>query len=146
MWASDAAYQDGAYCLYFPAKDKADIFLIGVATSKSPTGPFTAQPQPIKGSFSIDPAVFPDDDGKHYIYFGGIWGGQLQKWVSGSYDPKGSKTDLGKPDASALTAKIASLGDDMLEFGETPRDVAIVDDASKPLLAGDTERRFFEGP
>jgi Glycosyl hydrolases family 43 len=146
MWAPDAAYKDGTYYLYFPAKDKADIFRIGVATSKSPTGPFKAQPEPIKGSFSIDPAVFLDDDGKHYMYFGGIWGGQLQKWASGSYDPKGSNTDLGKPDAPALTAKVASLGDDMLEFGETPRDVMIVDDAGKPLLAGDTERRFFEGP
>jgi hypothetical protein len=146
MWAPDAAYNNGTYYLYFPAKDKADIFRIGVATSKSPTGPFKAQPEPMKGSFSIDPAVFRDDDGKHYIYFGGIWGGQLQKWANGRYDPKGPERDLGKPDAPALTAKVASLSSNMLEFGETQRDVLIVDEARKPLLAGDNQRRFFEGP
>ncbi|MEJ0060526.1 MAG: family 43 glycosylhydrolase [Terricaulis sp.] len=44
MWAPDAAFNNGTYFLYFPVKDKEDIFRIGVATSTSPTGPFTAQP------------------------------------------------------------------------------------------------------
>jgi hypothetical protein len=146
MWAPDAAYKDGTYYLYFPVKDKSDIFRIGVATSKDPVGPFKAQPEPMKGSFSIDPSVFKDDDGAHYMYFGGIWGGQLQKWASGSYDPKGSNSDLGKPDEPALTGKIAKLRGDMLEFAEAPRDVVILDEAGKPLLGGDNNRRFFEGP
>ena len=77
--APDAASKNGMYYLYFPAKDKNDEFKIGVATGKSPVGPFTAESQPIKGSFSIDPAVFTDDDGTSYLYFGGIWGGQMQK-------------------------------------------------------------------
>jgi beta-xylosidase len=64
MWAPDAAYKNGTYYLYFSAKDKQGIFRIGVATSKNPAGPFKAQPEAIKGSFSIDPAVFLDDDGK----------------------------------------------------------------------------------
>lgn len=145
MWAPDAAYKDGTYYLYFPVKDKDDIFRMGVATSKSPTGPFKAQPAPMKGSYSIDPNVFKDDDGAHYMIFGGIWGGQLQKWVSGSYDAKGSNSDLGKPDEAALTPKIAKLSGDMLEFAEAPRDVVILDEAGKPLKAGDTARRFFEG-
>ena len=38
----------------------------------------------MEGSFSIDPAVFIDDDGAAYMYFGGIWGGQLQRWETGS--------------------------------------------------------------
>ncbi len=74
MWAPDAAFKNGIYYLYFPAKDKQDVFGIGVATSKSPTGPFKAEPQPIEGSYSIDPSVFTDTDGKSYIVFGGIWG------------------------------------------------------------------------
>ena len=77
LWAPDAAYENGKYSLYFPAKDKKDVFRIGVATSASPTGPFKAEAQPIKGSYSIDPAVFKDEDGKYYMYFGGIWGRQL---------------------------------------------------------------------
>ena len=31
MWAPDAAFKNGKYYLYFPAKDKTDIFRIGVA-------------------------------------------------------------------------------------------------------------------
>jgi hypothetical protein len=144
MWAPDAARKDGTYFLYFPAKDKQGAFRIGVATSKSPVGPFKAAPQPIKGSFSIDPAVFTDDDGKSYMYFGGIWGGQLQRNVTGTYDPDGSKTDLEAPDKPALSPKVAAMADDMMEFAEKPRDVVILDKTGKPLRGGDTERRFFE--
>ncbi|OJU17974.1 MULTISPECIES: glycoside hydrolase family 43 protein [unclassified Sphingomonas] len=144
MWAPDAAYKNGTYYLYFPAKDKAGAFRIGVATSKSPVGPFKADPEPINGSFSIDPAVFTDDDGKSYMYFGGIWGGQLQRNVTGSYDPNGSKTDLKADDKPALTAKVARLDDGMRQFAEKPRDVVILDEKGKPLLGGDHDRRFFE--
>ncbi len=144
MWAPDAAKKNDTYYLYFPAKDKQGAFRIGVATSKSPVGPFKAQSQPIKGSFSIDPAVFTDTDGKTYMYFGGIWGGQLQRNVTGTYDPNGSKTDLNADDKPALAPKVARLGDDMLEFAEKPRDVLIVDKNGKPLLGGDHDRRFFE--
>lgn len=144
MWAPDAAKKGDTYYLYFPAKDKQGAFRIGVATSKSPVGPFKAQPQPIKGSFSIDPAVFTDADGKTYMYFGGIWGGQLQRNVTGTYDPNGSKTDLQADDKPALTPKVAKLSDDMLEFAEKPRDAIILDKNGKPLLGGDKDRRFFE--
>src|SRR3546814_21063281 len=60
LWAPDAAEKDGTYYLFFPAKDHDGIFRIGVATSPSPTGPFTAQPQPIRNSSSIHPAQFHD--------------------------------------------------------------------------------------
>ena len=33
MWAPDAAEKDGKYYLYFPAKDKQDVFRIGVASA-----------------------------------------------------------------------------------------------------------------
>ena len=55
----------------------------GVATSSSPAGPFKPQESYIPGSFSIDPAVFIDYDGRAYMYFGGLWGGQLEKWQTG---------------------------------------------------------------
>ena len=105
MWAPDAAEKGGRYYLYFPVKDKQDVFRIGAAVGTAPQGPFKAQPEPIKGTYSIDPAVFKDTDGQHY-YFGGIWGGQLQRWASGSYVPKDvypSKDQL------ALSAKVARL-------------------------------------
>ena len=71
LWAPDAAFANGKYYLYFPAKDKSDVFRIGVATSSSPIGPFKAEAKPIEGSYSIDPAVFTDTDGSSYMYFGG---------------------------------------------------------------------------
>ncbi len=144
MWAPDAAEKGGRYFLYFPAKDQQDVFRIGVAVSDKPAGPFTAQPQPIAGSYSIDPAVFKDTDGRYYMYFGGIWGGQLQRNVTGTYDPNGSKTDLEQPDKPALTPKVAALDGSMTEFSEKPRDVVILDEAGKPLLGKDHDRRFFE--
>jgi hypothetical protein len=145
LWAPDAAFKNGTYYLYFPVKDKKDVFRIGVATAKNPTGPFKAQPQPMEGSFSIDPAVFTDDDGSSYMYFGGIWGGQLQRWKDGKYDANGSKTDSEQKDGPALTAKVARLSKDMLSFDGPVKDVVILDKAGKALLTRDYDRRFFEG-
>lgn len=142
MWAPDAAYKNGTYYLYFPAKDSAGIFHIGVAASQSPIGPFKAEPMAIKGSFSIDPAVFTDDDGKSYMYFGGIWGGQLQKWQSGKFDASFGQEP--QPSELALNAKVARLNNTMLEFEGGVYNVKIVDKDGKPLMAGDHERRFFE--
>lgn len=146
LWAPDAAFRNGTYYLYFPVKDKEDVFRIGVATSKSPAGPFKAEPAPIPGSYSIDPAVFTDTDGQSYMYFGGIWGGQLQRWHSRKYD-KSLSTDLGKghDQEPALSAKVAKMSGDMLTFAEKPRDVQILDEHGKPMLGGDHDRRFFEG-
>ena len=59
--------------MYFPVKDKTDIFRCGVAVSDSPTGPFKPMPDPIRGSYSIDMAIL-EENGSHYMYFGGIWG------------------------------------------------------------------------
>jgi hypothetical protein len=147
MWAPDATEKDGKYYLYFPAKGYDDIFRIGVAVSNSPSGPFTPQPEAIKNSFSIDPAVFKDDDGSYYMYFGGIWGGQLQRWRTGifkSEQPESPVAFLPEDDETALCAKVAKLNHDLLEFAEVPKDVQITDEHGKPLLNGDKDRRFFE--
>jgi len=141
LWAPDAAFKNGTYYLYFPVKDKKDVFRMGVATSKSPVGPFKAEKEPIKGSFSIDPSVFKDTDGNFYMYFGGIWGGQLQRWKTGTYDPKGKLQNDNQP---ALAPKIAKLSKDMLSFAEEAKDVKILDKNGKVLLASDNSKRFFE--
>jgi len=147
MWAPDAAEKDGKYYLFFPSKDYDGIFRIGVAISDSPTGPFTAQREAIKGSFSIDPAVFKDDDGSYYMYFGGIWGGQLQRWKKGSFmaeQPESPLAFLPNDNEPALCAKVVKLSDDLLSFTDVPKDVVIVGEDDQPLLQGDNERRFFE--
>jgi len=147
MWAPDANEKNGKYYLFFPAKDYKNIFRIGVAISHSPVGPFIAQPKPIKGSFSIDPAVFKDDDDNYYMYFGGLWGGQLQRWRTGIFnankpnDPTAFIPDNNSP---ALMPYIARMSDDLLEFSEEPKEIQILDECGLLLLAGDNDRRFFE--
>ena len=141
LWAPDAAYRDGMYYLYFPAKDADSVFRIGVATSASPVGPFAPEAEPVAGSYSIDPAVFADTDGAYYMYFGGIWGGQLQRWQGETYQ---AEDTYPADDQPALMPKVARLQDDMLGFAEPPKDVQILDETGEPLLSGDNDRRFFE--
>lgn len=161
LWAPDAAAKNGQYYLFFPARDKEGIFRIGVAVAGAPHGPFVPQESYIPGSYSIDPAVFVDDDGSAYLYFGGLWGGQLQCWKrpdpsqdpgeldgmnglvfdetqSGPHEPSG-------PGVAALCPRVAPLSDDMLSFSSPPRDLQILaPENGEPIAADDHERRFFE--
>lgn len=149
LWAPDANEKNGTYYLFFPAKAYDGIFRIGVATSTSPTGPFIAQPKAIKDSFSIDPAVFKDDDGSYYMYFGGLWGGQLQRWRTGTFNegqPENPTAFLPKDNEAALLPIVAKMTDDLLEFAEKPKELEIIDENGDLLLAGDNDRRFFEAP
>lgn len=141
MWAPDAAKKDDKYYLYFPAKDENNIFRIGVAISDSPTGPFEALPEPIAGSYSMDPAVFKDDDGEHYMYIGGIWGGQLQRWQTGEYV---EEDVYPADDEPAIAPLVARMADDMVSFAEEPKEVELLYPDGTPILAGDNEKRFFE--
>jgi hypothetical protein len=140
LWDSDAAHKNGKYYLYFPLKDKTDSFRIGVAVSDKPEGPFIPQSDPIRGSYSIDPCVF-EENGNYYMYFGGLWGGQLQRYR----DNKALEAAAIPADKEpAITARVAKLSADMLQFAEEPRPVVILDKDGKPLTQGDNNRRFFE--
>lgn len=140
LWDCDIACKDGKYYLYFPLKDRNDIFRMGVAISDKPEGPFIPQPDPIRGSYSIDAAVFRDDDGSYYMYFGGIWGGQLQRYR----DNKAIENPcLPADNEPALPSRVVKLSDNMLELAEEPRPVIVLGEDGKPLFAGDPHR-FFE--
>lgn len=140
LWDNDVVEKDGKYYLIFSAKDKNDVFHLGVAVADRPEGPFKAQPDPIRGSYSIDPCVFKDDDGSVYTYFGGLWGGQLQRYK----DNKAmGKEYLPEGDENALPSRVAKMTDDMLQFAEEPRPVLVIDENGKPLRADDPHR-FFE--
>jgi hypothetical protein len=143
MWAPDAASKNGKTYLYFPAKRSNGLFQIGVAVADRPEGPFTPEPEAIEGSYSIDPAVFEDNDGAFYMYFGGIWGGQLQKYRDNVHADANEEPLDHQP---ALGPKVAKLSEDMKQFAETPREVHIVDEHGQPLQAGDHDRRYFEAP
>ncbi|MEU6349469.1 family 43 glycosylhydrolase [Streptomyces sp. NPDC047072] len=73
-WAPTAAERDGRYYFYFCAEQQ-----IGVAVADSPAGPFRdALGKPLvpkDGTWEgqmIDPAVFTDDDGTSYLYWGNM--------------------------------------------------------------------------
>jgi beta-xylosidase len=71
-WAPAIAEKNGKYYFYFCAEQQ-----IGVAVADSPAGPFkdalgkplVAKGGALKGQM-IDPAVFTDDDGTSYLYWG----------------------------------------------------------------------------
>jgi arabinoxylan arabinofuranohydrolase len=69
LFAPDCVYKNGTYYMYYCMPDQKAAE--GVATSKSPTGPFVkGQKIHLKGIEEIDPCVFIDDDGQAYY----IWG------------------------------------------------------------------------
>lgn len=82
-WASHMVEKDGTYYFYTTVRHKDDKpgFAIGVASSQSPTGPFTdaighalvtndMTTQTPNDWDDIDPAVLIDDDGQAYLFFG----------------------------------------------------------------------------
>ena len=73
MWAPDCVEKNGKYYFYFPNAPKSVRgFAIGVAVADKPEGPFTLEPEPIKGVMGIDPCVLVDDDAQAYIYWSGM--------------------------------------------------------------------------
>lgn len=64
LYAPDCMERNGKYYLYFCMADESE----GVAVSDRPEGPFTDPVQLPCGE--IDPAVFLDDDGQAYYYWG----------------------------------------------------------------------------
>ena len=72
MWAPDCVENNGTYYFYFPDAPKQGFgFGVGIATAKSPTGPFTPEPNPMAGVRGIDPCVMQTNSGDAYIFWGG---------------------------------------------------------------------------
>lgn len=73
-WAPQCIERDGKFYFYAPMNRKGGGMAIGVAVSNSPYGPFTdAIGKPLISGNSkgdIDPAVFIDNDGQAYLYWG----------------------------------------------------------------------------
>jgi hypothetical protein len=140
LWDSDVVEKDGRYYLIYSLKDKNDTFHLGVAIAEKPEGPFIPLPDPIRGSYSIDPCAFKDDDGEIYVYFGGLWGGQLQRYRDNKALESAILPEGAEP---ALPARVVRMAADVTQFAEEPKPVVIVDDNGQPLRADDPHR-FFE--
>lgn len=98
LFAPDVQYKDGTYYMYYcqPSGTEAE----GVATSKSPLGPFVnGTRMNTKGISEIDPCVFMDDDGQAYY----IWG-QFSAKVA-KLKPNMTELDLSTLKDSVITEK-----------------------------------------
>ncbi len=72
-WAPVATERDGKFYMYVPITDRNGQNGIGVAVSDSPYGPFIdplGKPLVQESQADIDPAVFVDDDGQAYLFWG----------------------------------------------------------------------------
>jgi len=121
LWDNSVAFKNGKYYMYFPARDKKNVFRIGVAIADRPEGPFIPEKEPIKGSYSIDPCVI-EDNGVYYMYFGGVG-----TWPDG---------------LSSSQPRVVKLSDDMLQFAEEPKPVVILNKNGTPVRSMETQ--FFE--
>ena len=109
MWAPDCVYKDGKYYFYFPSTPKGGRgFAIGVATADNPEGPFTCEPEPIKGVSGIDPCVLVDDDGQAYIYWSGM-GIRGAKLKSNMKEIDGEMQEIALPQRPGNNAPASSM-------------------------------------
>jgi arabinan endo-1,5-alpha-L-arabinosidase len=108
LWAPDIEYNDGKYFLYYTASDTTlpgGGSAIGVATSASPTGPWTEAGAPVvpprpggDGTarlWTFDPeVVYTADTAYIYFgsYFGGIWARELSE--DGLASDAGTQTQI----------------------------------------------------
>jgi arabinoxylan arabinofuranohydrolase len=69
LYAPDIQYKNGTYYLYYCTPYTG--YCEGVASSKSPLGPFKHEVNLNVGRYQeIDPTIFLDDDGQAYYYWG----------------------------------------------------------------------------
>ncbi len=67
LWAPDAIHKDGKYYLYACSAGDGEV----VAVSDKPYGPFTDSKRVVGADGDgIDPAIFVDDDGQAYYFWG----------------------------------------------------------------------------
>ncbi|PHV69198.1 hypothetical protein CS063_17165, partial [Sporanaerobium hydrogeniformans] len=80
-WAPSIEKIGNKYYFFYCAKESSGSSSIGVAVADKPQGPYSAQTSPLitysssntagaKVGQAIDPSIFTDIDGKHYIYYG----------------------------------------------------------------------------
>ena len=72
FWAPEIHRVSGRYVLYYTARNRStNTLCIGVATSASPTGPYTDIGEPLISEevAALDASFFADDDGRQYLYW-----------------------------------------------------------------------------
>ena len=131
LWAPEPVYQNGSYYLYFTVTDVADAHSpekgceadsgIAVATSASPSGPWTPAkalvvPPRRAGAgcnfqWTFDPDVIEDSQGDRFLYYGSYGGGiNVQRLSRDGLRPEG--------DAVRIAAANRYEGAEVVRHGE----------------------------
>lgn len=136
LFAPDCLEKDGKYYLYFCMPDDSE----GVAVSDQPEGPFGNPVQLPCGG--IDPAVFIDDDGQAYYYWGQLFshGVKLNEDMI-SFNPDDIKDDLVTEEEHCFHE-----GSSMRKIGDTYYYVYADMERGKPTSLGYSTSKSPLGP
>ncbi|HUO60311.1 MAG TPA: family 43 glycosylhydrolase [Candidatus Acidoferrales bacterium] len=110
LWAPDIEYFNGQYFLYYVASNTPrGGTAIFVATSTSPAGPWTPQPDPVvepepadccggQPRWTIDPAIV-EENGTRYMIYGSFYGGISARELSpdGLHTSRASEVAIAPP-------------------------------------------------
>jgi hypothetical protein len=124
MWAPDAAFKDGTYYLYFPVKDKTDVFRIGVAAQvKIPLALLKRRKNPSKEVIVLI-LLCSKMQMEVTICISAVSG-------AGNYKMGQQQIQCNRPAENAkeeaILPRVAKLSADMKSFAEAPRNNKIVD-------------------
>ncbi|MCL7764525.1 family 43 glycosylhydrolase [Polaribacter sp. Z014] len=112
LFAPDCVFKEGKYYLYYCSpKGTTKTKETGVAISDFPNGPFKNGKR-IEGVNAIDPAVFIDDDGQGYLY-----------WGQGNPKVAQLKSNLLEIDKSTIVKPLDSLGNKYFHEGSSIRKI-----------------------
>ena len=136
LFAPDCLPRNGKYYLYFCMPDDSE----GVAVSNSPNGPFANPIQLPCGG--IDPAVFIDDDGQAYLYWGQLFshGVKLNRDMV-SFDRNGNVDELVTEETHCFHE-----GSSMRKIGDTYYYVYADIERGKPTALGYSTGKSPLGP
>lgn len=136
LFAPDCMERNGKYYLYFCMPDDSE----GVAVSDSPVGPFTNPIQLPCGG--IDPAIFIDDDGQAYYY----WGQLFSHGVKLNEDMISFDRDEIVDDLVTEEEHFFHEGSSMRKIGDTYYYVYADMERGKPNSLGYSTSKFPMGP
>lgn len=136
LFAPDCIEKNGKYYLYFCMSDDSE----GVAVSDKPEGPFTDPVQLPCGG--IDPAIFIDDDGQAYYY----WGQLFSHGVKMNADMISFDSDTIVDNLVTEEEHFFHEGSSMRKAGNTYYYVYADMERGKPTALGYSTSKFPMGP
>ena len=128
--------------LYFPAKDKQDVFRIGVAVGSNAAGPVHRAAAADRGQLQHRSRRCSRTTTASTTCISAASG--AASCSAGRRARTCRPTPIRRTISRRSARRSRGSARDMISFAETPRDVVLQDENGKPLTAGDNGRRFFE--